>query len=189
MEFRDVVLARRSVRNFGAEPVEREKLERIIDAARLAPSAQNEQPWRFFVASGEKRRELGRLIAQATIHLSEYIDVIGPDAYAGAANWYSSLGNAPTLIAIASPAAEDPLVRLNRLLSVGAAIENLLLAAFDEGLVACNITYSHWVEDELAVALGLPDGWNVLTVIAVGAAASAVIKARERRPDDTVWYE
>lgn len=189
MEFSDVVRGRRSVRDFRRDPLTHEGLERMLAAARLAPSSGNEQPWRFYVATGEKRRELGRIIAQATIHLSEYMDVLGPRGYEAAAKWYSSLGNAPTLIAVTSPISEDVVTSCNRHVSVGAAMENLLLAAYDEGWAACNITYSHWVEDELATAIGLPDGWGILTVVAVGLPGDVSPRPQERRADDTVWFE
>jgi nitroreductase len=170
--------------------VERERLARIVEAAEMAPSSQNEQPWRFFVATGEARKTLGKLVAQTTIHLAEFVDVLGPEGFDAAAHWYSELGKAPVLIAVTSPFAEDPLAKLNRHLSVGAAIENLLLAAVDEGLAACPITFSHWVEDEIADMLGLPDDWDVITLIAVGNPGEEITpQHRERRTDDTVWLD
>ena len=189
MEFRDVMLGRHSVREFSPEPVDRDKISRVVEAARHAPSSQNEQPWRFYVTTGESRSRLGKVISQTTIHLSEYMDVLGPKGYEDAAHWYSELGKAPVLICVASPATEDSLAKLNRHLSVGAAIENLLLAAVDEGLAACNITYSHWVEDEIAALLGIPEDWDVLTVIAVGLPAESPAVAPAGRPDDTVWLD
>jgi nitroreductase len=189
MEFRDVVFGRHSVREFSAEPVDRQRIARVIEAARSAPSSQNEQPWRFFVTTGETRSKLGKVISQTTIHLSEYMDVLGPKGYEDAAHWYSELGKAPMLIAIASPYTEDSLSKLNRHLSVGAALENLLLAVVDEGLAACNITYSHWVEDEIAALLGVPDDWEVLTVVAVGFPADSPAVAPVRKLDDTVWLD
>lgn len=50
----DLIAARQSCRRFDpSRPVEREKLDRCLEAARLAPSACNSQPWRFHVATGE----------------------------------------------------------------------------------------------------------------------------------------
>lgn len=49
MNFKDLVLARYSVRQFKEEPIDREKLEMVLDAGRLAPSAVNIQPWHFIV--------------------------------------------------------------------------------------------------------------------------------------------
>lgn len=187
MEFREVVRARRSVRDFEPDPISREVLQRIMDSARLSPSAGNEQPWRFYVVSGEKRSEVGRLIACTTVHLRDYLDVLGPEGHEEAAQWYSALGNAPTLIVVTSPSTADVETVTERCMSVGAAIENILLAAVDEGLAACNITFSHWVEDELIQALGVPDGWSIRTVIAVGRPGEIPPKEQERRPDDTVW--
>ena len=79
----------------------------------------NEQPWKFFVATGESRRKLGRLIAQATIHLSEYMDALGPRRYEDTVKWYSSLGDAPVVIGIATfahPWGPNPIQPLSRLL-------------------------------------------------------------------------
>jgi nitroreductase len=189
MEFREVVEKRHSVREFNPTPVDRIRLERIIRAAEYAPSSQNQQPWRFYVATGETRSALGKLIAQTTIHLSEFMDVLGPEGYEDAARWYSELGSAPVLIAVGSPSSEDQLQRLNRHLSVGAALENLLLAVVDEGLAACNITFSHWVEDEIADLLGLPEDWDVLTIVAVGEPGDVPPAAPPHRADDTVWFD
>jgi nitroreductase len=189
MTFQELVRARHSVRDFASKPVEHEKLQRVIRAAQLAPSAQNEQPWRFFVAQGKARKKLGELISQTTIHLTEYMDFLGPEGYETAARWYSELGKAPVLVCIASPGVEDALLKLNRHLSVGAALENLLLAVVDEGLAACNITFSHWVEDEIADYLGLPDDWEVLTIVALGYPGEGEAAAHERRTDDAVWLD
>lgn len=189
MEFRAVVENRHSVREFDPAPIDRERIERIIRAADFAPSSQNEQPWRFYVATGETRTRLGAVIAQTTIHLSEFMDVLGPKGYEAAARWYSELGKAPVLVAVGSPSSEDALARLNRHLSVGAALENLLLAAVDEGLGACNITFSHWVEDEIADLLGLPEDWDVLTVIALGVPGEVPAAAPPHRADNSVWLD
>jgi len=189
MELLDAMSKRHSMRDFRPDPVPHDMLQRLVSSAALAPSSLNEQPWRFFVATGDSRRELGKLIAQATIHLSEYMDVLGPQRYEDAVVWYSALGEAPVLIAVASPVTEDQLARLNRHLSVGAAIENLLLAAVDEGLGASNITFSHWVEDEIAELLGLPEDWDVLTVVAIGWPGEAPPAAPQHRQADVVWLD
>ena len=65
----------------------------------------------------------------------------------------------------------------------------MLLAAVDEGLGACNITFSHWVEDEIAELLGLPDDWDVLTVVAIGWPGEVPPAAPPRRSDDAVWLD
>jgi nitroreductase len=74
-------------------------------------------------------------------------------------------------------------------LSVGTALENLLLAAADEGLAGCTITYAGWVADDIASELSLSEGWEVLTVVALGHPSDDELPPQTRRPDDTVWLD
>lgn len=74
MEALSAMTSRRSVRKFTSEPVSREAIVRLIDAARLSPTARNVQPWEFVVVSdASKRRQLaaltdhGKFIAEAPI--------------------------------------------------------------------------------------------------------------------------
>lgn len=168
MEFWEVVEARHSSRNFSREPVPREKIEKLLHAASTAPSAMNSQPWHFHVTEGEARQELGKLVSQATLHLVDYVEQPGEWDYDEALLWYSSLGHAPVAIGVSMPSSEAELDRTNNLLAVGAAIENLLLAATAEGLEACNITFAWWVRDELAKLLGIGEDREVVAIIAVG---------------------
>ena len=57
MKFLDLVKKRQSVRKYLDKPVEREKIERCLEAARLAPSASNSQPWSFIVIDDPKLKE------------------------------------------------------------------------------------------------------------------------------------
>ncbi len=187
MEFWDIVNNRHSTRDFRPDPVERPTVEKLIAAARTAPSAANSQPWHFTVVQGETRLRLGQVVAQSTVHLSEYMDVLGPKRYEAAMHWYSSLGDAPVLIALSAPRADSEFTALNRNLSLGAAIENLLLAAAEEGLGACNITFGYWVKDEMAELLRIPDIDEVVTVMAVGFPSDVPPASPPRTEDDTVW--
>ncbi len=189
MQFWDAVRGRHSVRDFRDESVPRACLERLVEAATLAPSSMNAQPWRFYVATGETRKALGKLIAQTTIHLADYMDILGPEGYEAAVTWFSSLGNAPVLIAVVTESSDDALEMLNRHLAVGGAVENLLLAAVEENLGACNITYSHWVEDEMAELLDLADREVVITVVAVGWPSDLPPAAPEHDSDAAVWLD
>lgn len=168
MEFQELVAARHSVRSFRADPVPRELIGQILRAASMAPSAMNSQPWRFYVATGATRAELGEILAQSTVHLQEFVDVLPPEKLSEAEAWYSSLGDAPVVIAVAMKCADGEFETLNRHLSVGAAIENLLLAATDVGLATCNVTFSFWVRGELGQLLGVGDDESVVAIVALG---------------------
>ena len=56
MEVFEAIKNRRSVRNYKAEPVPEEKLKKVLEAARLAPSAHNAQEWKFVVVKDAKKR-------------------------------------------------------------------------------------------------------------------------------------
>ncbi len=168
MELFDAIEQRHSVRSFKSDPVPRESLERIVHAAALAPSAMNEQPWHFYVTSGEPRARVGEIMSQTTTHLEEYVDLIGPERHAEAVRWYSELGHAPVVIVCSMPKADDSFGRLNKQISVGAAIQNMLLAATEQGLGACSITFAFWVRDELAAYLDVPDDHEIVTLVALG---------------------
>lgn len=188
MEFWEVVNGRRSVRSFLSDPVSRESLERIVGAGAMAPSSMNSQPWVFHVCEGGKRAEVGEAIAKATVHLDEYIEVMGDREYDDAVRWYSSLGGAPVVIAVSTPASEAEFERVQRTVSVGCAIENMLLAARAEGLGTCVVTMGWWVRSELQGVLSLPETEVVAAVIALGHPAAADTPVPSRRSGTTVWH-
>jgi nitroreductase len=191
VELYEAIDARRSVRQFKPDAVSRDVLDRVMSAATLAPSARNEQPWMFHVATGASRQELGRIVSQTTVYLREYVDSLGPEGYDRAVSWYSSLGDAPVLVALSAPESEDDFTATNRVLSVGAALENMLLAIAEEGLGACALTFSYWVKSELAKTLSLPEGRTVVCVVAVGWPASDTPSEHraERHAGTTVWLD
>jgi nitroreductase len=187
--FCEMASARHAVREFRPDPVPREVLERIVLAAASAPSSENEQPWRFYLTSNETRQRLGTVVGQSTSYLAEYLDVLSPEAYDRAVSWFTSLGDAPVLVAIATPDSTDDFKLVNRLLSVGAALENLLLAATEEGLGACPFTFSFWVKDQVAEVLGVPDGESVVCIVALGWPTDAAPLVRPKRSDVAVWLD
>ena len=186
----DAIAARRSVRQFRPAPVDPAVLERVLKAASMAPSAKDEQPWRFHVAVGNTRLELGGILSQTTAYLGEYVETLGPEEYDRAVAWFSSLGDAPVLAVVTAPESEDEMTATNRMLSVGAALENLLLAATAEGLGACPFTFSYWVKGELSKKLSLPEGWSVACVVALGwPLPGAETVRRAKRSDVAVWLD
>jgi nitroreductase len=187
MDFWDVIEGRHSIRDYRPDPVPPEKLERLMHAASLAPSSMNAQPWRFHVAAGETRAEIGRLLAQATVHLEEYIDQLDPEHYEQAVAWFSSLGGAPVVVGVSMAEPASELERLNGLLAIGGSIENLMLAATDEGLASCNITFGWWVRDELAEALEVGDGRTVVALIVLGYPSEVPPIAPPHRQDIADW--
>ncbi len=189
MEFWDTITKRRSVREFSPRPVDREVIEKLLYAAIAAPSSMNSQPCRFHVCTGKSRIELGEIVSQATVHLIEYIDVLGQERYEEAVGWFSSFGEAPVVVGVSAPysASESESDVFNKLLSVGAAVENLMLAATAEGLGTCCVTFAWWVRDELAELFGIGDDRKVVSLIVLGHPGDTAPVAPPKREDVVDW--
>ena len=188
MDFWGVIDARHSWRDFRPDPVPRKMIERMLHAAAASPSAMNEQPWRYHIATGASRSEVGKIVGGATVHLEEYIDQLGPERYEQAVQWYSSLGDAPVIIGVSMLKAATEFELYNRLLSMGASVENLLLAATAQGLGACNITFTSWVRDELGEFFDIGDDRLIVSLVALGYPSQIEAVAPRHRTDVADWY-
>lgn len=189
MEFWEVIETRHSYRDFRPDPVPRESVGRILRAAALAPSPMNSQPWRYHVATGAARSEVGKVVAQTTVHLAEYMEMLGPERYEDAMHWYSSLGDAPLVIGVSMQKPSSEFDNMNKLLSVGASTENLMLAATAEGLATCNITFAWWVKDELAATFAVDDDRQIVSLVAIGYPGSTPPASPPHNEDVAEWLE
>ena len=136
---------RRSVRRYTDEPVTRETLEALVEAARWAPSGLNNQPWRFITI--ESREVLDNLAA-----LTKYSRI---------------LKSAPAAIAVFIDTSRI-YHREKDIQSIGAAIENLLLAAHSYGLGACWLGEILNRHEEVENLLEAPIQLELMAVIALG---------------------
>ncbi|MCL6638143.1 MAG: nitroreductase family protein [Firmicutes bacterium] len=150
MELYEAIEARRSIRRFKADPVADGQLERVLNAARLAPSWKNLQCWRFIVIRSEEGRA----------SVLPAFDDSNPGKKAIMA--------APVLIVLcADPEASGKMGdRLYYLVDAGIAMENLMLAARAEGLGTCWL--GEFNEDAARVPLGVPEGWRVVGMTPLG---------------------
>lgn len=168
MELYEAITNRRSIRKYDGTPVDPAVVERIIGAAAAAPSSRNSQPWHFHVATGATRDAVCGVTALSTVHLQEYLDLLPPKDYEAAERFFASLGNAPIVIIVSVPVPEDEPARINDILAAGCAIENLMLAAYGDGLGCCNITFSFWVRDKLSELLGMSDDREIISLVLMG---------------------
>lgn len=148
METIEAITTRRSVREYTDEPVSQEELDSLIEAARWAPSGLNNQPWRFM-------KVLNRSLITGMSALTRYRGVVEGSA---------------ALIAVFLEA-RDMYDRTKDLLSAGAAVENLLLAAHDSGLGACWLGEILARREEVEALLEVSDDLELVAVIAVGKPA------------------
>jgi nitroreductase len=140
MDVFEAVQERRSIRAYQDKPVPRETLEKILEAARLAPSAGNAEPWHFIaVTSSEKRKALsgGRFAKFLT---QTPIVIVACGDKEASPDWYA--------------------------IDVALAVENMVLTATNEGLGTCCV--GSFNEKEVKAIVNVPENFEVVLLLAVG---------------------
>lgn len=167
MELMDAIRNRRSIRDYEEKPVPEEKLTRILEAARLSPSARNSQDRRFIVVRDRgQRRELARAAEQQG-HLALAPVVI---AAVGTNSDYHMPNGVP-----AYP------------VDLAIALDHMTLVAVEEGLGTC------WIggfNQEIAKkALGVPDEYVIAALLTLGF-PKTIPEAKPRNPlKDIVYHD
>lgn len=140
METREVLLTRRSIRKYKPDPIDPQALTEIIEAGLYAPSAINLQHWYFVVVQSPQAMERLRGIMGGVF--GKFKPVLearfakNPEAIEETHRFLDSLGGAPVCV-LAFFLKPDYPDRDGAMQSVSAAIENLLLAAWDKGIGSC----------------------------------------------------
>lgn len=158
MDFLELVKRRRSLRSYQEKPVEPEKLDYVLECARLAPSWKNLQCWRFIVVEDASGRQA----------LADSMMETNPGRKA--------LLQAPLVVVLCAVPAESE-VWENKdymMLDVGLAMEHLILAATEQGLGTC---WQGWFnEEKVRMALEVPQDVRVVAMTPLG------YPAEERNP-------
>ena len=158
MDVLEAIRARRSVRQWADKPVEDEKLERILEAARLAPSARNLQNWKFIVVRNPATR-------------AKLVDVAKNQTF---------VGDAPVVIAACASNLDYQMTcgQYPSSIDTAIAVEHMVLQATAEGLGTCWI--GAFFEEEARALLGVPEEARVIALLPIGYPESAV-HARPRK--------
>lgn len=123
MDVLSAIGARASARKLTEPGPTREHLEQILRAGANAPDHGRLRPWRFIVMNGAARERLGEAMAQA---LAAKVPGAGPDKLAAES---SKVMRAPTIVAVATRVMPGKIPQIEQVLSSGAAVENMFLAA------------------------------------------------------------
>lgn len=168
----DLIQSRESCRNYAEKPVEKEKLLACIEAARIAPSACNSQPWSFVVVNNP---ELSPKTAKC---LQD-----------GGMNKFTE--NCPAFIVVIE---EQATLKSRvggaikhqdfRSIDIGLATAHLCLAATEQGLSSCIMGWLN--ENKLKELLSIPKSKRIRLVVSVGYAADGKLRTKVRKSMDEI---
>jgi nitroreductase len=138
LEFSEVIEKRRSIRKYKDTPVPREKILKILDAARKAPSAGHRQPWHFIIV---ENKETIKKLAEKEWAAEAPVMIVGLADRAASPRWYIS--------------------------DLGVAFEHMVLAATDLGLGTCWMGQMIR-EEFVRNILDIPDNFKIMALTPVG---------------------
>lgn len=189
------IKSRRSVRIFLDKAVSDRDLESILNAANQAPSAHNQQSWRFIILKGKKKNELVNLITEKAADFTKPSTTLLRLAS-------RSIASAPVVIAIANTGqlisrgtelfkvekqtAKD-FFRIMEIQSSAAAVQNLLIAATSLGLATVWLGVLILIKNDILRLLGEPEG-EFMAVIPVGYAAKLSPSPKKQPLEMVVKY-
>ena len=183
MEFSELVKKRYSCRKYLQDSIEREKIEKCLESARLAPSASNSQPWNFIV-----------------IDNPEKLVTIADAAVSGIYGATKFIKKAPVLIVVTANKGSFVMKAGNflrdttfYLMDIGIACEHLVLQATELGLGTCYIGWFN--EKSVKKELGIGKSMDIPLIIAMGypdedhhseQLARRLAKGGRRKPIDEI---
>jgi nitroreductase len=174
MKFLDLVKARQSVREYLSKEVEREKIERCLEAARLAPSANNSQPWSFIVVEDPRlkdavaRNTFDKLISFNSFSLQAPVLIL-------------IISERPSFFGRIGSAIKD---KQFSLIDIGITAEHFCLQATEEGLGTCMLGWFN--EKGVKALLNISPSKRVELIITMGYPMSDKIQPKERKEIDQI---
>jgi len=148
MDFYEVIRTRRSIRSYKSDPIPDEVLMRVLEAARIAPSGSNRQPWKFIIVKSEELKKKIAAACHNQMFIAEAPVVVVACGYNIHYNRGGYMGD------------------LSMLVDVSIAFTHLILAARAEGLGTCWI--GSFDNEEVKEILGIPRDVNVVAITPLG---------------------
>jgi nitroreductase len=167
MNVYEAINARRSVRAYQDKPIPEDVLNRILEAARVAPSAKNRQEWKLVVVKDKEMQKKMQEVANNQPFVSQASVVI---AAVGLTPNYAMRCDVPA----------DPV-------DVAIAIDHITLAAVEEGLGTCWI--GSFFQDKAREVLGIPSSYKVIELLTLGYPADSPRTKSRKSLDEIVCYE
>lgn len=187
MDLQDTIKRRRSIRRFKPDPVPTTDIEKMVYAASLAPSGGNFQPWHFLaVTDPHKRDGIAKIVHDEGVALSRRMSEKPSLPSLVASLVFSKAPVVFVVLVEPFPLENDPFFsafqkeqnitgrHIDRyggfvnVQSVGAAIQNLLLTAYELGYGSCWLRIPYYAKDSLEAFLEVKPPWEILALIPVG---------------------
>ena len=168
METINAIMTRRSVRAYKKDPVSKEQLDTILRAGTAAPSGGNLQPWSFIVISDHRRLQGVISLSPGMFSEPGAIIVICLDV---------------TRVTKTEDGDAESMVWMD----LGAAMENILLAAHDQGLGACAIGSFH--EQGVSSLLRLPPTLKLALLVSIGVPVKVPSGPKRRPLEEVIFFE
>lgn len=166
MDVAQAIRERRSIRRYRSDPVPEEKLNKVLEAARLAPSAHNAQDWKFIVVrEREIRRQLSAAVGQ------------------------NFLAEAPVVIAAVAlnPESLMPCEVPAYAVDLAIAVEHMALQATAEGLGACWI--GAFNQKKVEAILKVPEKYKIVALLPVGVPDETPMAKPRKKITEVVCWE
>mgnify|MGYP001447690276 CR=1 FL=1 len=156
----DIIKDRRSIRTYKDERIPKDKLEKLLEAARLAPSAANRQNWKFIVVENEEVKK-------------QLVTACNNQAFVGtASNVIAGIG--------------DPAQKWHQV-DLAIALEHIVLEAVELGLGTCWI--GAFNEDEVKKLLKIPQDKKVIALLTVGVPVESPAARPRKSLEEIVVYD
>jgi nitroreductase len=190
-----IIRDRRSIRTFSDQPVSDEDLRTILHAANQAPSAHNQQSWRFIVLKGRAKSDLAAMVnersagfpkpSEALLRMASR-SIIGAPVVVAVVNTGELIRRGTELFKVEREKAHD-FFRIMEVQSSAAAVENMLLAATSLGLGSVWLGVLALIQKEVLGFLGEPSG-EFVAIVPLGYPAKPGVKPSKRELDVVVKY-
>lgn len=194
----DTIYNRRSIRKYKPDKVSVDILNKILDAGRVAPSGKNKQPWKFLVYGGEKKAELLAAM-QSGINREKKGEALLPASRLGLPDAWNTLRimkEAPIVVMVLNTSGKSPFENITAdervteivdTLSIGAAVENMLLRAEDLGIGTLWIANTCFAYPELTGYMNIKG--QLVGAVALGYANEMPeVRPRKRLEDIAEYY-
>lgn len=163
------VKERRSIRNYKSDEVPREKIEKVLQAANWAPSNANSQPWKFIVIKGDYSKKVSSIYYEWAQEYVPRADYIADENKSEIMDYSKDFGGAPVQIVVIYEFFENDENRSEEaLMATCAAVQNLCLAALDEGLGTVWIAGHATHDPRTRSILKIPKNYKIAAIIPIG---------------------